>query len=113
MEQQQKRPVGLLVIAIMSFISMFFGLINTTLLLLIGRINQKDMELVLEQNEKFFGTFAGKDASFGDIMDKMNALQLGINNNVYVYSSVLFCAYVLGAIGVIWMLRRKRQGFHM
>ncbi|MCE3296487.1 MAG: hypothetical protein K0R65_2201 [Crocinitomicaceae bacterium] len=112
--EQKKRPVFLTVLAILSFITIGLGLLGALFGFLAGPLTADQMEQILaqsaEQVEQFNSSGLG---SFAETYEQIIRLQQYINNNFYLHNLVSLAGLVLGLIGVIFMLKGNRSGFHL
>jgi hypothetical protein len=112
--EEDKRPVLLLVLAILSFISIgstiLFNVIGTTA----GPFGE---EQIIEQRvevakSKTQMRQAGMNGMIS-FFDKLQAMAEETNENFYLSKGVMFVTDFLGLFGVIFMMRRRKLGFHM
>lgn len=113
-QENEKRPVLLLVLAILSFISIGFSILGSMFGLVNGPMN--DDELIKQRVEltrsKTQMREAGMDG-FVTFFDKLEGMIEETNDNFYLSKGVMFVTDFVGLFGVILMLRRKKFGFHL
>ncbi|MES2588953.1 MAG: hypothetical protein V4622_08235 [Bacteroidota bacterium] len=113
-EEQKKRPVFLLVLAILSFITIGFGLIGNFLGLLAGPMSPSEMENVMASGLKTVESMqnSGMD-SFSESFELIFRMQKYINSNFYPHILVTLLSLIVGFIGVLFMLKGNKKGFHL
>ncbi|MCJ8288704.1 MAG: hypothetical protein HRT58_01630 [Crocinitomicaceae bacterium] len=112
--KEDKRPVMLLVLSILSFISIGIGLLAVLFSFVIGPMNDDQLLVQRVEIAKQKTEFRQVGMSgFTDILDKSLAIIEETNDSFYLANSILFLTYIIGLFGVIMMLRRRKLGFHL
>lgn len=113
-EQQEKRPVFLTVLAVLSFITISIGILGGVFSLLMGKLSEEEMEHMLAKSaaqiEQFNGSGMG---GFADTYEQIIKLQEYINSNFYAHNLVSLAGLLTGLFGVIYMLKGYKKGFHL
>lgn len=114
LQENDKRPVLLLVLAILSFISIGFSILGNLWSVASGPMNEDQLikQRVELTKSKSQMREAGMDG-FVDFFDKLEGMTEQVNDNFYFSKVVLFVTDILGLFGVIFMLRRRKLGFHL
>lgn len=113
-QESDKRPVLLLVLAILTFVSIGFSLLGTIFGLAGGPMN--DDELIKQRVELAKSKTQMRDAGmnwFVDFFDKLEGMTEEVNENFYFSKGVMLVTDLLGLFGAILMLRRRKFGFHL
>ena len=113
-EKEDKRPVLLLVLAILSFISIGIAILGNMFSLTSGPLNESEIiqqrvELAKSKTE-FRGQGMDGMVSF---FDKLENMTVQTNDNFYFSKGIMFVTDFIGLFGVILMLRRRKLGFHL
>jgi hypothetical protein len=112
-QQNLKRPVLLTVLAILSFITISFGLIGNFLNLFSGPLSAEEMDLVITNSKKILEPFSNTGMSdMTEIFDKTFQMQVYINSNFYMHTLFTLAGLATGFYGVRQMLQAKKIGFH-
>ena len=113
-EEEKKRPALLLVLAILSFISIGFSIIATVIGLAGGPLSEEEIisQRVEMTKSKTEMRKAGMDGMVS-FFDKLEGMLEDTNDNFYPSKGVMLVTDFLGLFGVIFMLRRRKLGFHM
>ncbi len=110
----EKRPTQLLVIAILSFVYMGWGILSNLSALASGPMSQEDLTQMkveaLKGNEQFKEIGAEWAVNFTKHM--VNYFEV-INKNHNMSILTTFLIILIGVAGVVMMLRRMKLGFHM
>ena len=113
-QESDTRPVLLLVLAILSFISIGFSILGNLWSITGGPMNEDEIikQRVEMTKSKTQMREAGMDG-FVDFFDKLEGMTKQVNDNFYFSKGILFVTDFIGLFGVIFMLRRRKLGFHM
>ncbi|MFK7785106.1 MAG: hypothetical protein AB8B56_08320 [Crocinitomicaceae bacterium] len=113
-QEEDRRPPMLLVLSILSLISIGLSLILTLFQFASGPLDEDeimkqrvDMATLKSDLRK-----AGM-TQFVAFYDKIQAMSEETNDKFYLSSVVTLLTYLIGLFGVIFMLRRRKLGFHM
>ena len=113
-QEDQKRPRMLLVLSILSFIAIGFGIFAILFSLVIGPMDEEQLMAQRVEIAKQKTEFRNVGMSeYTDILDKSLAISEETNEHFYLANSILFLTYGIGLFGVILMLRRRKLGFHL
>jgi len=113
-QQEDRRPPMLLVLAILSLISIGLSLILNVFAMVSGPMNEEEIiEQRVEMAQLKSEMRKGGMTQFVSFYDKVEAMGEETNENFYLSKGVLFVTDFLGLFGVIFMLRRRKLGFHM
>lgn len=114
-QPEDKRPVILLVAAILSFISIGLSAIGLVISLFIGPMNEDQIleSRVDTAKQKTELRNAGGPPSFIRLMDQMQAMAEEANEKFYLATGLNFLTTSIGFIGVLFMMRRRKLGFHL
>jgi hypothetical protein len=114
MEEQKKRPVFLTVLAILSFISIGFGLLGNVMGLIAGPMSAAEMEQVTSTSMKIIESMdQGGANNFSDTFAMAFRMENYKNLNFYPDKLITILGFVLGLFGVINMMKGNKNGFHM
>lgn len=114
MNQEKSRPGFLTALCVLSFIatglSLFFGVIN----LIGGKQNEEQMLNAKVAMTQSIGELKklGMD-SWVDMMEKLQAMTIDVNNNFYLAAILTLLISGLGLYGVFKMFKGFKIGFHM
>lgn len=112
--QEEKRPGLLLVLAILSFISIGFSILGSMFSVASGPADESEIlkQRVEMAKSKTQMRDAGMDG-FVTFFDKLEGMIEETNENFYLSKGVMLVTDFVGLFGVIFMLRRRKLGFHM
>ncbi|MDG1333651.1 MAG: hypothetical protein P8P74_15045 [Crocinitomicaceae bacterium] len=112
--EEDRRPALLLVLSILSFISIGLSIILNTAGLFGGPMSEEELieQRVVTAQSKTEMRRVGMDGMIS-FYDKLEGMLEETNDNFYLSKGVLFVTDILGLFGVIFMLRRRKLGFHM
>lgn len=112
--EEDRRPSMLLVLSILSFISIGASILLTIIGLAAGPMNEDEMKAqrVEMAKSKTQMRQAGMHQMVG-FFDKMEGMVEETNDSFYLSKGVMLVTDFLGLFGVIFMLRRRKFGFHM
>ncbi len=113
-QQEERRPNLLLVLAILSFISIGFSLLASIISLPSGPISEDQViaqRVEMAKSKKQFREVGMN--GFVVFFDKLEGMIEETNENFYLSKGVMLVTDLLGLFGVIFMLRRRKFGFHM
>lgn len=107
-----KRPTFLKVLCILSFIATGWMVFSSLTGFLSGPLSPDDLE-------KTFSSISSMSSIFGDskdinlVLEKTIEKQKLVNANFYLNSFINTVVYAIGFLGVLWMWRFKKKGFHV
>ncbi len=114
MDEQKKRPVFLTVLAILSFISIGFGLLGNVMGLIAGPMSATEMEQVTASSMKMIESMdQGGTNNFSDTFAMAFRMEYYKNLNFYPDKLITILGLALGLFGVINMMKGNKNGFHM
>lgn len=113
-QKEQPRPVFLVVLCVLSFISTGLGVASGLINFLIGPSSEEALidgkvQLMESVNQL-------RDAgmhSLADVMEKLQWMTEDINQNFYLASSISLLVVALGLYSVVRMWKGYRLGFHL
>ena len=112
--EDNRRPPMLLVLSILSLISIGLSFILTLFQLVSGPMDEDQiMEQRVEMAKVKSDMRRTGMTQFVSFYDKLEAMTEETNDRFYLSSSVTLLTYLIGLFGVIFMLRRRKLGFHM
>lgn len=113
-QEQQKRPVFLTVLAVLSFITIGIGILSSLFSLIKGRLTVEELELLKSQYAEQVAALneAGMH-DFAALIEKLYVMQECINANFYVNAFATLLSLLIGLWGVIYMLKGLKKGFHL
>lgn len=110
----EKRPTQLLVIAILSFVYMGWGILSNLSALASGPMDQEDLTQMKAEVLKNTEQFKEMDAEWAiNFMKQMVHYYETINKNHNMNILTTFLIIFIGVAGVVMMLRRMKLGFHI
>lgn len=113
-QQAPKRPVFLTVLSILSFITIGFGILGSLLGFITGKLSPEQMEQIKVDSAKQIAMFQDQGMDeFSNTFEQLFSMQEYINANFYLHNLVNLAALILGLLGVIYMLKGLKKGFHM
>lgn len=113
-DQKVKRPVLLTVLAILSLVSISFGLLGSILGILNGPPSAEELEVAMSAYSTNIAILEQAGEPYWvDVMTKMLKLISYTNANFYMNTIIELLAYIVGLSGVIMMLRGRKIGFHL
>ncbi len=113
-QEDQKRPGLLLVLAILSFISIGFSILASLFSIPGGPMNENELieQRVQMAQSKTQMREVGMNG-FVIFFDKLEGMIEETNDNFYLSKIIMLVTDFIGLFGVIFMLRRRKLGFHM
>lgn len=112
-EQNPKRPVFLTVLCVLSFITLGFGMLSLVFSLMMGQPSTEEIESVSNQYIQTASTMRDQNALWAaDLMEKMADLTILQNDHFMVVQLINTIMILTGFIGVLFMFRGRRLGFH-
>lgn len=112
--QEVKRPVFLTVLSIFSFIFIGFSLIGILLAMLSGKLSPDQMEQMKVDTYKLVEQFQGSGMEdFSALFEQSFRMVEYQNNNFWIHNLVSLLCFVTGFLGVIYMVKAFKKGFHM
>lgn len=113
-QEEQKRPTLLTVLAVLSFISLGFSVLGNLFSWVSGPASE---EAMYEQKVEFTKSKAqmleaGADG-FAKMFDQLYLMMEQTNQSFFLSQSLTTLMLGLGIVGVIFMLKGKRLGFHL
>lgn len=113
-ETEQKRPVFLLVLCILSFVSIGWSLLTSIIALFTGPASEEAMLETKVEFTKQINQMNELGSEWGaDIIRKMINMIESTNASHYSFTMTTIVILLIGATGVFWMLKRKKLGFHI
>jgi hypothetical protein len=113
-DEDQKRPVLLLVLAILSFISIGFAILGNLVGITGGPMNENELiEQSVELTKSKTQMRELDMDGFVTFFDKLEGMVLETNENFYLAKVIMFITDFIGLFGVIFMMRRRKLGFHL
>ncbi len=114
-QAENKRPVILLVAAILSFISIGISTLVIVFNLIGGPMNEEEvMETrVATAKSKTDMRNAGGSLYFINLFDQIQAMIEETNDNFYVSNALNILVNAVGFFGVFFMMKRRKLGFHL
>lgn len=113
-EERPKRPVFLLILCILSFVWIGFGVLQGITAIADGpntdqQIEQAkgDLDRQVEELEKQGIT------EWTPTFDKLKHMVIVMNDNFYAVQALAYLIYAIGLTAVIMMLRGRKLGFHL
>jgi hypothetical protein len=112
--EKVKRPTFLLVLAILSLITIGFALLGNLSGLISGPLSEDEMELVMSESMKILEPLSASGMNdMSDTFEKVFRMQIYINANFYTQTLITIAYLLIGLFGVIFMLKGKKNGFHL
>ncbi|GAB5418186.1 MAG: hypothetical protein Crog4KO_32660 [Crocinitomicaceae bacterium] len=112
-EVRPKRPVFLLVLCILSFISIGIGFVEGGMALISGPDSPEQMEASIAVLDK---QIAGLDdqqmSDWKPTFEKLKNLVIVLNDKFYAYAALGLFIHAIGLGAVIMMLKGRKIGFH-
>lgn len=113
-EARPKRPVFLLVLCILSFVSLGFKLFDVTIGYAVGPSSAKEMKEARISMDKEMDKLEEQGASdWKPTVEKFKTMTVVLNRKFYYVQALSLLVIVLGVIGVVYMLIGKKLGFHL
>jgi hypothetical protein len=113
-QEEKKRPVFLTVLSILSLIAIVFGLLGNISELFSGPIPREEMEEMIAESKKALEPLSTNGMNdISDTFDKVFSMQIYINANFYTQTLLTVAYLVVGLFGVIFMMKGKKNGFHL
>lgn len=113
-EPQNKRPVFLLVLGILTFVNSGFGVLSSLLAYLSGPISKDGIEKIVAENMTQVNVIReqGMPGLAGTMETMVRSIQY-TNDAHYIANTLNLLVYALAIIGVILMFRARKLGFHL
>lgn len=111
--QGEKRPKFLTVLCILSFISVGFSLLGNFSALISGPLSLDELEKVMAESMKLVVRL--QDAGNTELSKTLELVlrtQEHINANFYIHNLVTLIGLVTGFMGVFFMFKGRKNGFH-
>lgn len=113
-DKRPKRPVFLLVICILSFVWIGWGVLQGTAGLFQGPDSKESIEnAIADLDEQMLQLKAQGMDSWEPTVEKIKVMVVVLNDNFYAYQALAIFIYILGFIAVLQMFRGKKLGFHL
>lgn len=113
-QKEEKRPNLLLVLAILSFISIGFAILANLFSVAVGPMNEDQiMEQRVEMAKSKTQMRQTGMNGMVTFFDKLEGMIEETNESFYLSKGVMLVTDFIGLFGVIFMLRRRKLGFHM
>lgn len=111
---ETKRPVFLLVLCILSFVSIGWSLLTAIVSLFTGPASEETMIETKVEFTKQINQMNELGSEWGaDIFRKLIHITEATNTAHYSFTMTTIVILIIGALGVFWMLKRKKLGFHL
>ena len=111
---EEKRPTLLTVIAILSLIWIGFGLIGGLVSLGSGPISEEALRTISIENARQKQEMRDLGFDWGvRTIEQSEKMMMEINEHHYFAKGLEILIYGIGLVGVVFMLRRRKLGFHM
>lgn len=112
--ERPKRPVFLLVLCILTFVRIGFGVMDGFLGLAAGPDSPQDLDKAQVELNKQIDEFEkqGMD-DWVPTVKKLQNMVIVMNNNYYAVIALAFFIYAIGVTAAIMMLRGRKLGFHL
>jgi hypothetical protein len=112
-KEEAKRPTFLLVLAIFSFIAIGFGILGSVFGFISGPASAEEVESLFADNMPMIDQLRDLGSDFwADQMLKAIQMVQYTNANFWLNQTIVLITYVVGLMGVIWMLQGMKRGFH-
>jgi hypothetical protein len=112
--EQMKRPMLLTVLSIFSFIAIGFGLLGALLGLISGPASSDQVDEVITQNMGNVNKlYEMGEMYWADTTAKILNFISYTNTNFYADKLLNLLAYGSGLMGVLWMRKGRKLGFHL
>ena len=112
-EVNSKRPTFLLVLCILSYISIGFGLLGTLTSIFSGPLSMDEMDQLMKDSWKIVEAIQSNgNSDISGTLEMVLKTQEYINSNFYAHHLTTLLALVSGFIGVYLMFNKKSRGFH-
>ena len=113
-QNDRKRPQLLVVVSVLSFINLGIGLLGTVFGLLGTKASSDEMEdsfLVLTELKNKFDDAGSEQMSV--VFEQLKEVMLYTNEYYYFALMISLIGIIAGLIGVSWMYKGKKNGFHL
>ena len=110
--EQPKRPVFLTVLCVLSFIGTGGMLISGLMGFISGPLSNEELEKSFSTLNSF-STMFGSTEEIQLVLEKTIEKQRIINSSFYLNSLINTVVYALGLVGVIFMWKQRKLGFHL
>ncbi len=112
-ETRPKRPVFLLVLCILSFLSIGVGFYEGGSALYSGPESKEQMDNSIAKLDKQIAGLEDQQMSeWEPTFEKLKNLVIVLNDNFYAYTALGIFIHIIGLGAVILMLMRRKIGFH-
>lgn len=108
---KQKRHKNLLFIAILSLLNIAYEILGQIQAFIVGKLSESKMEQIISQSKEVVNETGVEDV-YG-IFDKMHAVQYIQNDKFFLSHGLALITLIIGAIGVLYMLKSKSTGFQL
>ncbi len=113
-ETPTRRPVFLLVLCILSLVWMGSGFMFGSASLAAGPSSEKQMAEATAEFDKSIQDMKDQNMdSWVPMFIKFKRMTIESNRKFYPMQTTSLLIFVIGIFSVIWMLRRKKLGFHL
>lgn len=107
-------PTFLRVLSILTFIYIGFALLGVIVNLVSGPLPEEQVDAILQQYEMLIQQVNDLGSVYWeDQLRKTSNMIRYTNANHYLNVLVLIIGYIVGILGVIWMLQKRKLGFHL
>ncbi len=113
-EQRPKRPVLLLVLCILSFVWLGFGVFGTLSGYASGPSSAKEIKKEKANLDAQIASLEAQGASdWKPTIEKFKTLIVTLNRKFYYVQALSMLTFILGIAGVVYMLIGRKIGFHL
>lgn len=113
-EQPKKRPVLLTVLCILSFIVVGFGLLGVLFSLIGGEPTTEEIEAAYNQIVQMASDMRDKQlTTIADMLEQGAELTMYQQHRYWSVLSINALTMITGFVGVLFMFRGKKLGFHL
>lgn len=113
-QQEEKRPIFLTVLCILTFINIGINMLTLLFQLAVGPSSEEEM--LAERVELTKATSQLEDAGmdgFAGMMDQLMAMTAEIQESFYLAMIVSLVTYLIGLFGALKMFQGQKIGFHL
>lgn len=112
--QQEKRPVFLTVLCVLSFITIGFVLMSSILALMNGPVSNEMLEESLLDMYGMLSFYEEQGVAFMvDFIQTTIDASFYLNNETFYLNQTLgFISLIVGLVGVVYMFKRRKIGYH-
>lgn len=112
--EEKKRPTMLTVLAVLSFIYIGISIISNFFQLIRGPFTEDELYEMKVDSAKQITEMKTLGADWVvDLLEKSQRMIEDLNSNFYLALSITLISFIIGLVGVIMMLKRRKLGFHL